>query len=376
MDDLEETLRSLGGTPAQLEPILAFGRLAERPLAERVGAAYAAAGDPLTVAKAVSVSAGLKFFQPSKFVLPPCVFKVVPPQLALRHSFLPVKFHEQRLFVAASLPLEDEVRQAIVAEGLRQGEWSQVLEVISAPRDIEEALETYYGESLSEHFRGRRQGSEAKLLQRIARGGDPGPPSSPFPTPSRGDLRRAHWDLAYICSRSGRQEEGLAHLETAFAHSSDLNEEAACLLAMGQLYEQLELYERALEPYREALRRETSDRDGWYLVHNNLGYALNRLGRYEEAEGYCRSATRIDPRRYNAHKNLGISYEGLERYAEAARAYICATDLCPLEPRSLTHLLNLLEAKREEVRAGFPEIEEELHRCKDAAAAARRARWD
>lgn len=372
MDDLEETLRSLGGTSAQLAALNAKGTLATR-----IEAAYLAAGDPVTVAKAVSVAAGLKFFQPPRFVLPAWVFETVPPELALRFSMLPVKLGTRQLAIARSQPLEPEARAALIEEGKKLGRWEDLLVVISAPLAIEEALETYYGDSLASHFRERREGLEPRLLDRIARGTcEPSSSSNPFPTPSTAELRRAHWDMAYLCSRTRRQEEGLAHLQQALDLSSDLDEEAACLLAMGQLYEQLERYPEALGSYRQARRREPAERDTWYLIHNNLGYTLNELGRHAEAEGYCRIATRIDPHRYNAHKNLGISCERLGRYAEAARSYIRGVHATPLEPRSLTHLLNMLETRREEVRAEFPELEEELRRCREVAAKARRARWE
>jgi tetratricopeptide (TPR) repeat protein len=372
VDDLKGILRDLGGTPAQLGALEARGELSDR-----VAGAYRAAGDPLNVAKAVSVAAGLKFFQPSRFVLPRGLFEVVPAQLALRFSFLPVKLGKRQLAIATSLPLDDETRSVVEEEGQRLGRWEEIVEVISEPSAIAEALETYYPASLADELRQRREGSEVALRQRIALGSaEPGPPTSPFATPSRGELRRAHWDMAYLCSRSGRQAEGLVHLETALELSDDLDEEAACLLAMGQLLEQLEDYERALERYSQARSREPGDRDTWYLIHNNLGYTLNQLGRPEEAEAYCRVGARVDPNRYNAHKNLGVSCELQGRYAEAARSYIRGVHATPLEPRSLTHLLHLLETKRDEVRAEFPELEEELRRCREVAAKARRARWE
>ena len=62
---------------------------------------------------------------------------------------------------------------------------------------------------------------------------------------------------------------------------------------------------------------------------NNLGFALNRLGRYADGEALCRQAIALDPRRASAYKNLGLSLQGEGRVVEAARAFVTATQVGP-----------------------------------------------
>jgi Flp pilus assembly protein TadD len=56
-------------------------------------------------------------------------------------------------------------------------------------------------------------------------------------------------------------------------------------------------------------------------AHNNLGYALEREGRLDEAEAQYREALRIDPRYYLAHSNLGNVLKEKGRLDEAIRHY-------------------------------------------------------
>jgi Flp pilus assembly protein TadD len=56
-------------------------------------------------------------------------------------------------------------------------------------------------------------------------------------------------------------------------------------------------------------------------THNNLGYALEREGRLEEAETQYREAMRIDPDYYLAHSNLGNVLKEEGRLDEAIRHY-------------------------------------------------------
>ncbi len=55
-------------------------------------------------------------------------------------------------------------------------------------------------------------------------------------------------------------------------------------------------------------RSEVPVEDTWDLeiagAHSNLGAALQRLGRYEEAERQYREALRLDPGLENARRNL------------------------------------------------------------------------
>ena len=52
-------------------------------------------------------------------------------------------------------------------------------------------------------------------------------------------------------------------------------------------------------------------------MHNNLGIALNRAGRYEAAVDHFRTALRLDPDYAKPHLNLGSTYFNMGRYREA-----------------------------------------------------------
>ena len=90
----------------------------------------------------------------------------------------------------------------------------------------------------------------------------------------------------------------------------------------------------------------------WYLIHNNLGYCLNTLGRFAEGEAYCRKAIEIDGQQHNAHKNLGIGLEGQRLFDEAARCFIAATKANASDRRAYD-LLEKLLTEHPELRAEF-----------------------
>ena len=84
-----------------------------------------------------------------------------------------------------------------------------------------------------------------------------------------------------------------------------------------------------------------------YLLHNNRGYCLNKLGRHAEAEVHCRTALALDAARYNAHKNLGLALAGQGRFVEAARCLLEADRRSPGDGRARRHLADLLAAHPE-----------------------------
>jgi tetratricopeptide (TPR) repeat protein len=53
------------------------------------------------------------------------------------------------------------------------------------------------------------------------------------------------------------------------------------------------------------------------VLYHNLGYAYNRLGRYDEAVEACKKAMIFDPNNPYAHNSLGLVYINLGRYKEA-----------------------------------------------------------
>ena len=159
-------------------------------------------------------------------------------------------------------------------------------------------------------------------------------------------------DLAKECDAKGRYVPAHAYFQKALDLSDTCPMKAFCLLALGQMKEKQEDIAGAMEWYLKAFLMEPGGDDNWYLLHNNLGYCMNQLGRHAEAAELCRKAIRIDAGRHNAHKNLGLALEGLGRYADAAASYITAAENCQVDPRAFLHLEALLRS--------HPEIEKEI----------------
>ena len=176
------------------------------------------------------------------------------------------------------------------------------------------------------------------------------------------------WDLAYFYSRTGEQQVAQKYVERFIANSDDPEKRAEAYLALGQLMEQMKDYEAAITLYSHAFSLEPENTPTWYLINNNLGYCLNQFDRFAEAEGYCRSAIKIDPERHNAYKNLGVSLAGLGQYAEAARNFIKALRANVADPRALK-LLEQLFGEHPEIAGEIPDIEAQIQRCQEAVKA-------
>ena len=118
---------------------------------------------------------------------------------------------------------------------------------------------------------------------------------------------------------------------------------------------------------REALTFEPVHTPTWYFIHNNLGFSLNMLEKFEEGEKLCRAAIEIDGRRPNGFKNLGIALRGQGRFAEAAECFVQATQADASDPRSVKLLEELLEQQPE---LGF-DFDSQLEYCRKAVEVAR-----
>lgn len=140
-------------------------------------------------------------------------------------------------------------------------------------------------------------------------------------------------------------------------------EKADCYLLLGLMYENRNQYDRAADAYMGAFSLPQQKNETWYFLNNNLGYSLVQVGRFEEAEKYCRQAIEIDPARHNAHKNLGLSLQGQGKYTEAAMCFVEATKLEPSDTRALNHLQELLD--------NHPEVADELSGLKDELGSCR-----
>ena len=104
-------------------------------------------------------------------------------------------------------------------------------------------------------------------------------------------------------------------------------------------------------------------------MRNNLGFCLNHLGEYGEAETHCRAAVSIDPERHNAYKNLGIALSGQAELAEAAGCFVAATKADASDTRALKHLESLV-VEHPEILTEVTDIRKQLEECRKAARVA------
>jgi tetratricopeptide (TPR) repeat protein len=178
-------------------------------------------------------------------------------------------------------------------------------------------------------------------------------------------LKRRLWNLACECEVKGYQQAVYGYCEKMLLLADDAGEKANCFLMMGLAMEQMQNYEAAFIAYLKGVDLQQDSEDIWYFLNNNAAFCLNQLGRYREAEKYCRIAIKVEPRRHNAYKNLGIALQNLGQYAEAARNFIFATRLCPTDKRALELLIKLATA-HPEIRDEIPDLEDQLLKCHEA----------
>jgi tetratricopeptide (TPR) repeat protein len=176
------------------------------------------------------------------------------------------------------------------------------------------------------------------------------------------------WALAQFYKSTGRHEKALDHLHKLLVCLPDPEAKAQCVLALGQTMEGAGDYKAAVLYYKAALALEPAETLTWYFIHNNLGFSLNVLGKFQEGERYCRKALEINPDRPNAHKNLGLALQGQGRHHEAARSFVAATKVNASDPRAFGLLIQLLKAHPELE----PEFAAEAECCRQAVNVAAR----
>ncbi|MCZ7382365.1 MAG: tetratricopeptide repeat protein [Candidatus Methanoperedens sp.] len=83
---------------------------------------------------------------------------------------------------------------------------------------------------------------------------------------------------------------------------------------LGLAYDRIGKYEEAIRELKEALRLNPD----YIEVHNNLGVTYDRMGMPEEAVNELKRALKLNPNYTEAHCNLGNIYASSDRYEEAA----------------------------------------------------------
>jgi tetratricopeptide (TPR) repeat protein len=94
---------------------------------------------------------------------------------------------------------------------------------------------------------------------------------------------------------------------------------------LGEAYEQLREYEKAVQAYQRAAENGTMDTWAW----SQLGASLDKLNRYNEAAEAYLNAVRLDTADSKTWVGLGLTYGVLHNYGDAVEALQTALRLDP-----------------------------------------------
>jgi tetratricopeptide (TPR) repeat protein len=124
-------------------------------------------------------------------------------------------------------------------------------------------------------------------------------------------------------------------------------------LDFGKVFEVHGEFDKAAQEYQDALAvagakaHRTFTAADRALAHRRLAAALDRLGRFDQAEEHYRKASKLSPKDPRVWNDLGYSNYLQGRWTEAERALKTAQKLAPADPRVRTNLgLTLAAAGR------------------------------
>ena len=114
---------------------------------------------------------------------------------------------------------------------------------------------------------------------------------------------------------------------------------------------QLHYWQDSVTLFEHTLRVTTSNS----IIHNNLGAALTRKGKFEEAVGHFSKSLQIRPDQPNTHVNLAVAQVQLGNLESAIAHYTKALELDPNHPGAHNNLGNalVLQGKPDEAAAEF-----------------------
>ncbi len=135
-----------------------------------------------------------------------------------------------------------------------------------------------------------------------------------------------HADFGLLQDLLGREDLARQSYEKGFA--LDATCPAARMNLASMLIEDGE-YEEAAVHFRKAIEGKPSAE-----AHSGLGYALNQLGRLDEAAAEHEKAVALDPAAAEVHRNRALTQARLRKYEEAIASYRRAI---AIEPRVSTY---------------------------------------
>lgn len=208
-----------------------------------------------------------------------------------------------------NLELDEEGRKKLESLGYVAGKVSEDFSFDQSKDDPKDLLSFHISASEALEFISQKKFSEARnLYQKLLR--------------QRPDFVAGHLSMGRIAWKQNNLPEAIGHLEHALELDHDRFEAHNNI---GLALNRIGKYEEASNHFRESLRVQP----GRPEVLNNLGFTLLRQGKVDEAIEQCRKALEIDPEFDMAHCNLGIAFAELERYDEAVKHYEKSLQITP-----------------------------------------------
>ncbi|MGB8217155.1 MAG: tetratricopeptide repeat protein [Candidatus Methanoperedens sp.] len=123
-----------------------------------------------------------------------------------------------------------------------------------------------------------------------------------------------HYNLLKTDGLDGESVELLTVYYSSFHTTSGIGLSHNIHNNLGLAYDRIGKYEEAITELKEALRLNPD----YIEVHNNLGVTYDRMGKPDEAVNELKVALNLNPNYAEAHCNLGNIYTSAGRYEEAA----------------------------------------------------------
>lgn len=179
------------------------------------------------------------------------------------------------------------------------------------------------------------------------------------------DKQDARLQLMMFYRSSARAADAMFYAEQYISHATAVEEKITAFYVLGQAMEHVKDWESAIKFYLQGFNLEPQQQFYQYFFWNNIGFSMNQLGRFVEAEKYLRDAIPIDRTRCNAFKNLGLSLEGQGRFVEAVESYVAAVRADAADRRALRHLEEMVSAHHE-LFEEIPDLNQQIEKCRSA----------
>ena len=132
----------------------------------------------------------------------------------------------------------------------------------------------------------------------------------------------AHNLLAQIYAQTARHQEALDHFAAAVVADSRVT--VTVTEGLAEMFEKQEEWKKAIEVYTQGLAR-CEDAS----LHNGLAYCLGKIGRLKDAEYHCRQATELSPYIATYANDLGYALQEQGEFEQARIQFDRALHLDP-----------------------------------------------